>query len=68
MSKPLFFSPLRNVDTSLILCAANFSFRTIRYDRKEVLSGVYDGNEVTVFAHVSPGGYEMILGELIILP
>ena len=32
------------------------------YSRIEVLSGTYQGNDVSVYAHQASGGYEMIIG------
>lgn len=32
------------------------------YSRQQVLSGIYDGDEVSVYAHSASGGYSMILG------
>ena len=47
------------------LISSNFSlyFRVLGPNkRNQVLSGIYNGEEVSVYAHFSSGGYAMIMG------
>ncbi|KAL9186661.1 hypothetical protein ACHAXT_005899 [Thalassiosira profunda] len=37
-----------------------------RYGQMEVLSWMDDGTEATVYAHIAPGGYELVLGIIVV--
>jgi hypothetical protein len=44
-----------------------FLFRTVHpASRVQVISGLYDGEEVTVYAHQGSGGYGMMLGIILV--